>query len=160
MHARSIVKPFLKAYSVLRFTTQSIYLQYTCSAHRRMHRSTIFGMYEYAHNSKYMFFRACISESRIDCVWSRISSQNRRTVLISMLGASFSLFTVYLLGALKYAQSNPVLIRMLGASMYAQSNPVLIRMLGASKYAHSNHFWTSNIISICRCEHAHNSQCM
>ena len=109
-------------------------------------------------------------------VWSRTSSESRRTVLISMLGASFYLFTVYLLGALKYAQSNPVLIRvlgaskyaqsnpvlirMLGASMYAQSNPVLIRMLGASKYVHSNHFWTSNIISNCRCEHAHKSQCM
>ena len=24
------------------------------------------GMYEYAHNNKYMFFRACISESRSD----------------------------------------------------------------------------------------------
>ena len=113
-------------------------------------------------------------------VWNRISSENRRTVLISMLGASFYrtqyLFTVYLLGALKYAQSNPVLIRMLGASKhaqsnpvlirmlgaskYAQSNPVLIRMLGASKYAHNNHFWTYNIINICRCKHALKSQCM
>ena len=46
----------------------SKYAQSNWLKHRSMHRSTIFGMYEYAHNSKYMFFRACISESRSDCM--------------------------------------------------------------------------------------------
>ena len=117
-------------------------------------------------------------------VWSRIGSENRRTVLISMHGASFSstayMYIVFIYGIparrievcteqpgfdtsarrIEACTKQPGLIRMLGTAMYAQSNPVLIHMLGASKYAHSNHFWTSNIISICRCEHAHKSQCM
>ena len=53
------------------------------------HGSTIFGMYEYAHKSKYICFSAHAYQNPEVTVWSRISSENRRTVLISMLGASF-----------------------------------------------------------------------
>ena len=38
----------------------SKYAQSSRLEHRSMHITTIFGMYEYAHNSKYMFYRACI----------------------------------------------------------------------------------------------------
>ena len=88
----------------------------------------------------------CFSEhaySESNVVKRRISSENRRTVLINMRGAS-----IYGTPArrIEVCTEQPGLIRRLGASMYGTparrievctEQPGLIRRLGASIYAQS-----------------------
>ena len=103
---------------------------------------------------------------------------HRATVLICMLGASKYAAAQIGRSDHKYFTCTSMLITafiMFFRACSIQSLLDSICMLGASKYAQRNRFDTharrievctehpfldSNIISICRCEHAHNSQCI